>query len=64
MNKIEITVPLAQAIVNYLQTKPYGEVSGLIEELTKQAREQSQPVTPKPVTPVKEDRKEDKKENK
>jgi len=26
---------LAQAILNYLQTKPYAEVSGLIAELVK-----------------------------
>ena len=33
---MQITLELAQAIANYLVTKPYGEVFKLLEELQKQ----------------------------
>ena len=35
---MEITNELAQALVNYLGTKPYGEVFQLIGELQRQAQ--------------------------
>lgn len=35
---MNITPELAQAIVNYLQTKPYNEVVGLINEIFKQVK--------------------------
>lgn len=38
MNKINISVELAQAIINYLARQPYGEVFQLIGELTNQAK--------------------------
>jgi hypothetical protein len=33
MNKIEISTNLVQRILNYLQTRPYAEVAGLISEI-------------------------------
>ena len=35
MNKIELPVNLVQAIVNYLQARPYAEVAALIGEIMK-----------------------------
>ena len=35
MNKIELPTNLVQAIVNYLQSRPYQEVAGLIAEIMK-----------------------------
>ena len=35
MNKIELPTNLVQAIVNYLQARPYAEVAGLIGEIVK-----------------------------
>lgn len=40
MEKVTITIELANAILNYLSTKPYQEVAVLIAELQKQANEQ------------------------
>jgi len=37
MENITITTQLANAIVQYLATKPYAEVANLIAELQKQA---------------------------
>jgi hypothetical protein len=42
MEKVSITIELANAILNYLSTKPYQEVAVLITELQKQANEQLQ----------------------
>jgi hypothetical protein len=33
MNNVEMPVNLVQAIVNYLQARPYAEVAGLISEI-------------------------------
>ena len=35
---MKITLELAQAIVNYLQSKPYNEVHLMIKELIQQAK--------------------------
>jgi hypothetical protein len=35
VNKIELPVNLVQAIVNYLQARPYAEVAALIGEIMK-----------------------------
>lgn len=42
MEKVSITIELANAILGYLSTKPYQEVAVLIAELQKQANEQIQ----------------------
>lgn len=39
MKTIEIPVELGQALVNYLQSKPYGEVWQLIQALLEAAKE-------------------------
>ncbi len=44
---MNITIELAQAILNYLATKPYAEVVGLIAELSKQANVKSESKEPK-----------------
>ena len=42
--KIELTLPLVNAVLQYLGTRPYQEVHGLIAEIQKQATPQvSQP---------------------
>jgi hypothetical protein len=33
MNKVEIPINVVQAILNYLQGRPYQEVAGLISEI-------------------------------
>ena len=33
MNKVEIPINVVQAILNYLQGRPYAEVAGLISEM-------------------------------
>ena len=33
MNKVELPVNLVQALLNYLQGRPYQEVAGLISEI-------------------------------
>ena len=33
MNKIELPTNLVQALLNYLQARPYAEVAGLIAEI-------------------------------
>ncbi len=43
---MNITPELAQAIVNYLQTKPYQEVISLINEIFKQVKPE-EPIEPK-----------------
>lgn len=40
---MNITTELAQAILNYLASKPYAEVFRLVEELTKQINTQPKP---------------------
>jgi len=50
---MEITNELAQAVVNYLATKPYTEVFGLIAELQRQAS--VKPEEPKKETEDKEE---------
>lgn len=42
--KITIDLALAQAILNYLGTKPYAEVFGLVQEIQNQAQPQLKPV--------------------
>ena len=48
MNTVTIDVNLANAVLNYLATRPYNEVAGLIAEFQKQAQG-SQPTEPEPV---------------
>lgn len=43
MEKVTITVELANAILGYLGTKPYTEVAGLVAEIQKQANEKKEP---------------------
>lgn len=38
--KIEISVELLNAVLNYLGTKPFLEVAGLINAIQEQAKEQ------------------------
>ena len=33
MNKVELPINLVQALLNYLQTRPYSEVAALISEI-------------------------------
>ena len=33
MNKVELPINLVQALLNYLQARPYSEVAGLISEI-------------------------------
>ena len=33
MNKVELPINLVQVLLNYLQTRPYSEVAGLISEI-------------------------------
>ena len=33
MNNVELPVNLVQALLNYLQARPYAEVAGLISEI-------------------------------
>lgn len=40
MEKVTITIELANAITQYLGTRPYAEVAGLIGEIQKQYNEQ------------------------
>jgi hypothetical protein len=40
MDKITLTTELINAIMQYLGSKPYAEVAGLIAEVQKQASEQ------------------------
>jgi len=44
--KVIITIELANAITNYLGTRPYQEVAALIAELQKQYQEQKKEETP------------------
>ena len=40
MDKITLTTELLNAIMQYLSSKPFAEVAGLISEVQKQASEQ------------------------
>jgi hypothetical protein len=52
---ILVPVNLAQAVVNYLQERPFKEVQGLIGELVKCGQpHECPPVPPKLVPPVKD----------
>ena len=43
MEKITLSTQLANAILQYLGTRPFGEVFQLIEAVQKEAKEQTQP---------------------
>jgi len=39
MNEMKLSAELVNAILNYLGTKPFVEVAGIIQEIQKQAME-------------------------
>ena len=44
MDTIQMNVNLVNAVLNYLATRPYNEVAGLIAEIQKSAQPPSEPV--------------------
>ena len=43
MEKITLSTQLVNGILQYLGTRPYGEVFQIIEAIQKEAKEQTQP---------------------